>query len=125
MHVVRGLHLLGVMARTNRGMRLLAVRVQRQGVGYVVGLTAIVLFVGTVGIYAFEHKLSAGVAAQSGNGTVGINDYGAALWTTAMVMTTIGLLSKDSGRSGALFLPGTVCNRSLWLCHRHAGNLLY
>jgi voltage-gated potassium channel len=89
-HVLRGLHLLGVMARTNRGMRLLAASVQRRGVGYVVGLTAIVLFVGTIGIYAFEHKLSAGVAAQSGNGTVGITDYGTALWWTAMVMTTIG-----------------------------------
>jgi voltage-gated potassium channel len=89
-HVVRGLHLLGVMARTNRGMRLLATSVQRRGVGYVLGLTAIVLFIGTLGIYAFEHKLSAGVAAQSGNAPVGITNYGTALWWTAMVMTTIG-----------------------------------
>jgi voltage-gated potassium channel len=89
-HVVRGLHLLGVMARTNRGMRLLAASVQRRGVGYVVGLTAIVLFVGTIGIYAFEHKLSASVVAQSGNVPTGITDYGMALWWTAMMMTTIG-----------------------------------
>jgi voltage-gated potassium channel len=89
-HVVRGLHLLGVMARTNRGMRLLAASVQRRGVGYVMGLTAIVLFIGTIGIYAFEHKLSAGIAAQSGSAPVGITDYGTALWWTAMVMTTMG-----------------------------------
>jgi len=81
-HVIRGLHLLGVMARTHRGMGLLATSVQRRGVGYVVGLTAIVILVGATGIYAFEHKLSVG--------TVGITDYGTALWWTAMVMTTIG-----------------------------------
>ncbi|MBN3948212.1 MAG: potassium channel protein [Nostoc sp. NMS7] len=81
-HVIRGLHLLGVMARTNRGMRLLATSVQRRGVGYVVGLTAFVILVGATGIYAFEHKLSVG--------TVGITDYGTALWWTAMVMTTMG-----------------------------------
>lgn len=81
-HVVRGLHLLGVMARTNRGMRLLATSVQRRGVGYVVGLTALVILVGATGIYAFEHKLSVG--------TFGITDYGTALWWTAMVMTTMG-----------------------------------
>ena len=81
-HVMRGLHLLGVMARTHRGMRLLATSIQRRGVGYVVGLTAIVILVGATGIYAFEHKLSVG--------TVGITDYGTALWWTAMVMTTMG-----------------------------------
>jgi len=81
-HAVRGLQLLGIMTRTNRGMRLLAASMERRGLGYVLALTAIVALAGAAGIYAFERKLSDGI--------VGITDYGAALWWTAMVMTTIG-----------------------------------
>jgi len=80
-HAVRGLQLLGVMTRTNRGMRLLAASVQRRGLGYVAAFTAIVIFAGSAGMYAFEHELPNGK---------GIPDYGTALWWTAMVMTTIG-----------------------------------
>ncbi|MBE9161138.1 potassium channel family protein [Tychonema sp. LEGE 06208] len=79
-HAVRGLQLLGMMTRTNRGMRLLAVSVQRRGFGYVMGLTAIVILVGAAGIYAFERELP----------NSNITDYGTALWWTAMLMTTIG-----------------------------------
>ncbi|MEG3899527.1 MULTISPECIES: ion channel [unclassified Microcoleus] len=79
-HAVRGLQLLGMMTRTNRGMRLLAVSVQRRGFGYVMGLTAIVILVGAAGIYTFERELP----------NSNITDYGTALWWTAMLMTTIG-----------------------------------
>jgi voltage-gated potassium channel len=81
-HAVRGLQLLQVMTRTNQGMRLLGASIGRRGFGYVVGLTVIVTLLGAAGIYAFERKLP--------DGTVGMTDYGAALWWTAMVMTTIG-----------------------------------
>lgn len=81
-HTIRGIQLLGIMTRTNRGMRLLGASVERRGFGYVAGLTVIILFAGAAGIYAFESKLS--------NGSIGIADYGTALWWTAMVMTTIG-----------------------------------
>ncbi|PZO36140.1 MAG: potassium channel protein [Pseudanabaena frigida] len=81
-HAVRGLQLLGIMTRTNRGMRLLAASVERRGFKYVLALTIIVALAGAAGIYAFERKLP--------DGNIGITDYGAALWWTAMVMTTIG-----------------------------------
>jgi len=77
---VRGLRLLGVMTRTNRGMRALAASVNRRGFGYVVGLTAIVILIGAAGIYAFESDVSEAT----------LTDYGTALWWTAMVMTTMG-----------------------------------
>lgn len=76
----RGLRLLGVMTRTNRGMRALAASVNRRGFGYVVGLTAIVTLIGAAGMYAFENE-----APDST-----IKDYGTALWWTAMIITTMG-----------------------------------
>jgi voltage-gated potassium channel len=77
---VRGLRLLGVMTRTNRGMRALAASVNRRGFGYVVGLTAIVTLIGAAGMYAFESEVPEPT----------LKDYGTALWWTAMLMTTMG-----------------------------------
>ena len=77
---VRGIRLLRVMTRTNRGMRAFAASFKRRGFGYAVGLTAIVALVGAAGMYAFE----SGVPEST------LTDYGAALWWTAMVMTTMG-----------------------------------
>lgn len=77
---VRGLQLLRVMTRTNRGMRALAASVNRRGFGYVVGLTAIVTLIGASGMYVFEREVPEST----------ITDYSAALWWTAMVMTTMG-----------------------------------
>jgi voltage-gated potassium channel len=79
-HAVRGLQLLRVMTRINKGMRVLGASMGRRGFGFVVGLTTIVTLIGASGIYVFECELP--------NGT--ITDYGTALWWTAMVMTTIG-----------------------------------
>lgn len=76
-HAVRGLQLLRVMTRINKGMRVLATSIGRRGFGYVVGSTVIITLIGSAGIYAFER------------GAV-ITDYGTALWWTAMIMTTIG-----------------------------------
>lgn len=77
---VRGLRLLRVMTRANRGMRALAASVNRRGFGYVVGLTTIVTLIGAAGMYAFEHE-----AVEPT-----LNDYGTALWWTAMIITTMG-----------------------------------
>jgi voltage-gated potassium channel len=52
----------------------------RRGFGYVAAATAIVLFGGAAGMYAFEHDVT---------GT-GIGDYGSAVWWTAMLITSIG-----------------------------------
>ncbi|HEY9734843.1 MAG TPA: ion transporter [Trichocoleus sp.] len=75
----RGLQLLRVMTRTNRGMRALAASVKRRGFGYVVGLTSIVVLIGAAGMYAFESEVPNG-----------LDSYGTALWWTAMIITTMG-----------------------------------
>ncbi len=80
-HAVQGLQLLRVIARINKGMRVLGASIGRRGFSYVVGLTVIVTLIGAAGIYAFEHELP---------GNAFITDYGTALWWTAMVMTTMG-----------------------------------
>ena len=79
---VRSLRLLRVMTRTNRGMKALAASVKRRGFGYVLGLTTIVTLVGAAGMYAFEKDVADGS---------GLNNYGTALWWTAMLMMTMGL----------------------------------
>ncbi|MDM9380618.1 potassium channel family protein [Chlorogloeopsis sp. ULAP01] len=78
---VQGLRLLRVMTSTNRGMRALSATFNRRGFGYVVVLTVIVTLVGSAGMYAFENQLPDGS---------GLNNYGTALWWTAMLMTTMG-----------------------------------
>lgn len=77
----RGLRLVGVITRTNRGMRSLAASLTRRGFGYVVVLTLVITLVGAAGMYAFESNV---------NNSGGLNDYGTALWWTAMLMTTLG-----------------------------------
>jgi voltage-gated potassium channel len=78
---VRGLQLLRVVTRANRGMRVLAGSISRRGFGYVVALTIIVTLLGAAGMYAFENE----VPVESG-----LHNYGAALWWTAMLITTMG-----------------------------------
>lgn len=77
----RGLKLFRAIARTNRGMRSLGASLGRRGFGYVVALTLIITLVGAAGMYAFESNTPDGR---------GLNDYGSALWWTAMIMTTLG-----------------------------------
>jgi len=78
---VRGMWLMRVLTVLNRGMRAFGRTMQRRGFGYMVGLTVIVTLVGAAGMYALE----------SGNPDGrGLDTYGAALWWTAMVMTTMG-----------------------------------
>jgi voltage-gated potassium channel len=61
-------------------MRALSAALARRGFGYVMALTVLVLFVGAAGMYAFE----------SGVREAGLNNFGTALWWTAMVLTTMG-----------------------------------
>ncbi|MBW4640003.1 MAG: ion transporter [Gloeocapsa sp. UFS-A4-WI-NPMV-4B04] len=77
----RGLQLFRVIVRTNRGMRSLSASLGRRGFGYIVALTLVITLVGAAGMYAFESNIP--------NAT-GLNDYGSALWWTAMLMTTLG-----------------------------------
>lgn len=77
----RGIQLLRVITRTNRGMRALGASLGRRGFGYVVAVSLVITLVGAAGMYAFENNTPNGE---------GLNDYGTALWWTAMLMTTMG-----------------------------------
>ncbi len=77
----RGLQLVRVITRTNRGMRSLGASLGRRGFGYVVTATLVITLVGAAGMYIFESNTLDGS---------GLNDYGSALWWTAMLMTTMG-----------------------------------
>lgn len=77
----RGLNLVRVMTRTNRSMRALGASMGRRGLGYVGALTGLVTLVGAAGMYAFENNTANGE---------GLNNYGTALWWTAMLITTMG-----------------------------------
>ena len=77
----RGLRLFRILSSLNRGMRALGLAMGRRGFGYAVMLTIIVVFAGAAGMYAFEKDNADGR---------GLPDYWAALWWTAMMVTTVG-----------------------------------
>lgn len=79
LRTLRGLRLLRLLASWNRGMRSLSRGLHRRGLGYVLLLTAGVLFSGAAGMYAFERDVPGG-----------LGDYGTALWWTAMILATMG-----------------------------------
>jgi voltage-gated potassium channel len=60
-------------------MKAISASFGRRGFGYVLGLTAVVTLAGAAGMYAFENEVPGG-----------LNSYGAALWWTAMLLTSIG-----------------------------------
>ncbi|GAB2796682.1 voltage-gated potassium channel [Hymenobacter luteus] len=76
---VRGLRLVKVVGSLNRGMKALAASFGRRGVGYVLGLSALVLLLGAAGMYAFEKDVPGG-----------LRTYSEALWWTAMLLTSMG-----------------------------------
>ena len=75
----RGLRLVKLVGSLNRGMKALAASFGRRGVGYVLGLTSVVVLVGAAGMYAFEKDLP-----------TGLRTYPEALWWTAMLLTSMG-----------------------------------
>ncbi len=79
--VTRGLRLFRLVTSVNRGLGSLGAHMSRRGIGYVLALTLLVLVAGSAGIYAFEADAS---------GRAGLDSYGAALWWTAMLLTTLG-----------------------------------
>jgi len=77
----RGARLVRVVGAINRGMRSLGHVMARRRLGYVMALTVMVLLAGGAGMYAFERDVG---------DPRGINDFGSALWWTAMVLATMG-----------------------------------
>lgn len=76
---IRSLRLVRIITSLNRGMKALGASMQRRGFGYVLALTALVVFSGAAGMYAFENEISGG-----------LDSYGVALWWTAMLLTSLG-----------------------------------
>lgn len=81
LRAARGLQLLRVVGSMNRGMRALRRTMRRRGLGYVLGVTAVVISVGAAGMYAFERAPA---------GEPGLESYADALWWTTMVVITVG-----------------------------------
>ncbi|HEY0732687.1 MAG TPA: ion transporter [Chitinophagaceae bacterium] len=75
---VRSVRLVRVVSSLNRSMRSLNATMQRRGFKYVVVLTLAVIFGGAAGMFGFEKEVS------------GFNNYGDALWWTAMIVITMG-----------------------------------
>ena len=78
---VRALRMARLLTSFNRGMRALGSTMRTRGFPYVLALTLVVLSLGAAGMFAFERG--------EGNG-VGFATFGAALWWTAMLLTTMG-----------------------------------
>ncbi|HVS31097.1 MAG TPA: ion transporter [Thermoanaerobaculia bacterium] len=79
--MVRGFRFARLLGSLNRGMRALRRGMRRHGFGYVVTLSLLVLFSGAAGMMAFESE---------GPNRAVFEDYTAALWWTAMLMTSLG-----------------------------------
>ncbi|MGQ3053284.1 MAG: potassium channel family protein [Roseateles sp.] len=79
--VTRGLRLLRIVSSVNRGLRALGRHMSRRGLPFVFALTLVVTLAGSAGMYAFEREAPGGG---------GLQDYGNALWWTAMMVTTMG-----------------------------------
>jgi voltage-gated potassium channel len=75
---LRGIRLVRIVSSLNRSMRSLGATMKRRAAGYVLTITLIVTFAGAAGMYALE------------NSTPGFNNYGMALWWTAMRVITAG-----------------------------------
>lgn len=86
----RALRLARVLTGLNRGLGSLRRTMRRRGLGYVLGLTAVVAVAGAAGMYAFEH--------ESGP-PAGFGTYASALWWTLMLLTSMG--SEYWPRTGA------------------------
>jgi voltage-gated potassium channel len=100
----RGIRLFRLLTSLNRGLRSLRVIMRRRGFGYVMALATVITFAGAAGMYAFEREQSPGLPS-----------YGAAVWWTAMMMTTVAsdyFPQTAEGRVLCLFLAATAF--TLW-----------
>ena len=78
---VRAIRVARLITSFNRGMRALGTTMRTRGFPYVLALTVVVLLLGAAGMFVFER--------DQGNQT-GFATFGAALWWTAMLLTTMG-----------------------------------
>jgi len=78
---LRAVRLARLLTSFNRGMGALGATMRNRGFPYVVALTLVVVLLGASGMYTFER--------DAGNRD-GFATFGAALWWTAMLITTMG-----------------------------------
>lgn len=78
LRLTRGIRFVKVIGSMNRSLRVLHHTMQRRAVGYVVVVTAMVVFTGAAGMYALEKDQP------------GFGNYWDSLWYTAMLTTSIG-----------------------------------
>lgn len=78
LRLLRGVRLIKVVGSLNRSMTSLNATMKRRGFRYVVLLTLVVIFGGATGMYAIE------------KGNPGFENYGMAVWWTAMRVITAG-----------------------------------
>lgn len=77
----RAVRVARILTSFNRGMRALGTTMSSRGFPYAAALTLMVLLLGAAGMYTFER--------EAGN-MEGFGSFGAALWWTAMLLTTMG-----------------------------------
>ena len=75
---LRGIRLVRVVSTMNRSMKSLGATMRRRGFAYVMLLVLLATFAGAAGMYGME------------KGNQGFENYGMALWWTAMRITTAG-----------------------------------
>lgn len=78
---VRAVRVARLLTSFSRGMRALGSTMQSRGFPYAAALTVVVLLLGAAGMFTFER--------EAGNAE-GFGTFGAALWWTAMLLTTMG-----------------------------------
>ncbi|MCC2644015.1 MAG: Ion transport 2 domain protein [Nitrospira sp.] len=80
----------GLSARSIEGCRALGAGMERRGFAYVLTLTLLVTLTGAAGMYVFERNIALQEPPSANPLSHGMKDYGAALWWTVMIMTTMG-----------------------------------
>jgi voltage-gated potassium channel len=78
LRVLRGIRVIRIVSSLNRSMKSLGATMKRRGFGYMVMLAVVVTFGGAAGMFAIE------------KGNPGFENYGMALWWTAMRVVTAG-----------------------------------
>lgn len=78
--LARGTRLMKLVGGANRAIRTLRRVMGRRQLGFALSLTGVVMLLGAAGMLAFEQGATEG----------GLQDFGDALWFTAMMLTTLG-----------------------------------
>lgn len=100
----RSVRLLRMLGSLNRGIGAIGETFARRGIGYVVLLSALIVFSSAAAMARFESPAAlAEAGVQPDAGSSGLKGYGDALWWSAMVMTTMGSEYWPKTTEGRIF----------------------